>query len=243
MFFFIIPYSAFFSQIKLSFSYFFIQTWKQQTGSPLALLYGTKNTMEHHHFNHAVMILNSDAHNIFSSLSSESYSKVMNCLKHSILSTDISTYFQTRSKFFSLVDGLEYDWQDDNHREMLRSMLMTACDIAASTKPWPVQQKVAELVTREFFEQGDKERMELNIQPPALMDRERKHELPLLQIAWINDICLPLYKCLATINPSLQCMVDGAMANIEKWAEVAQSSEISRLPEPGHNFVIKETGV
>lgn len=31
-----------------------------RTGSALVLLYGTTNTMEHHHFNHAVMILSSE---------------------------------------------------------------------------------------------------------------------------------------------------------------------------------------
>ena len=71
---------------------------------------------------------------------------------------------------------------------------MTASDIAASSKPWHVQEKVARLVTDEFFVQGDKERLELNIQPQALMDRERQHELPQLQIRWIADICLPLYQ-------------------------------------------------
>ena len=76
---------------------------------------------------------------------------------------------------------------------MLRSMLMTASDIAASTKPWSIQQRVARLVTDEFLVQGDKERNELKIQPQALMDRERQHELPQLQIRWISDICLPLY--------------------------------------------------
>ena len=42
---------------------------------------------------------------------------------------------------------------------------MTACDVAAITKPWEVQWKVADLVTNEFFEQGDIERRELNITP------------------------------------------------------------------------------
>ena len=34
----------------------------------------------------------------------------------------------------------------------------------------------------------------LKIQPQALMDREKKDELPSLQIGWIDGICLPLYK-------------------------------------------------
>lgn len=42
---------------------------------------------------------------------------------------------------------------------------MTVCDLAAITKPWEVEKRVAELVSSEFFEQGDIEREELNITP------------------------------------------------------------------------------
>ena len=42
---------------------------------------------------------------------------------------------------------------------------MTACDVAAITKPWTIQQRVAELVASEFFEQGDLERNDLNLEP------------------------------------------------------------------------------
>lgn len=41
---------------------------------------------------------------------------------------------------------------------------------------------------------GDQERKQLQITPPASMDREREHELPQLQMRWIHDICLPLYQ-------------------------------------------------
>lgn len=42
---------------------------------------------------------------------------------------------------------------------------MTACDVAAITKPWTIQQRVAELVASEFFEQGDLERNDFNLEP------------------------------------------------------------------------------
>ena len=42
---------------------------------------------------------------------------------------------------------------------------MTACDVAAITKPWEIQQEVAKLVSGEFFEQGDLERDILNEDP------------------------------------------------------------------------------
>uniref|UniRef100_A0A452ICK3 PDEase domain-containing protein n=1 Tax=Gopherus agassizii TaxID=38772 RepID=A0A452ICK3_9SAUR len=52
----------------------------------------------------------------------------------------------------------------------------------------------AELVTSEFFEQGDRERSELKLTPSAIFDRNRKDELPRLQLEWIDSICMPLYQ-------------------------------------------------
>ncbi|XP_069951729.1 dual 3',5'-cyclic-AMP and -GMP phosphodiesterase 11A [Cherax quadricarinatus] len=209
-------------------------SFQEKTGSALALLYGTQNTMEQHHFNHAVMILNSEGHNIFSNLSSSQYSKVMNVLKLSILATDLSVYFQLRSQFFPLVADGQFDSAIKDHRDLLRSLLMTACDVAASTKPWDIQFKVAKLVTSEFFDQGDLEKSKLKITPAALMDRDRKHELPLLQMRWIKDICLPLFEGLTKVNPKIAPMRDGALKNMTKWSKLAASLEngVSDLLDP-----------
>ncbi|KAK4325067.1 hypothetical protein Pmani_004338, partial [Petrolisthes manimaculis] len=208
-------------------------SFQEKTGSALALLYGTQNTMEQHHFNHAVMILNSEGHNIFSNLSSAQYSRVMNVLKQSILATDLTVYFQVRMEFFSLVNEGDFDMTQKEHRELLRSLLMTGCDIAASTKPWDIQfnqvfnhsYRVAKLVTSEFFDQGDLEKTKLKITPPALMDRDRKHELPLLQMRWIKDICLPLFEGLTKVVPNLALMRDGALRNMAKWSKLAATSQ------------------
>lgn len=48
---------------------------------------------------------------------------------------------------------------------------MTACDVSAIAKPWDVQHRVAKLVADEFFDQGDLEKLQLNTQPIAMMDR------------------------------------------------------------------------
>ena len=44
-------------------------------------------------------------------------------------------------------------------------MMMTACDVSAIAKPWPIQHKIAKLVAEEFFEQGDIEKLQLNQTP------------------------------------------------------------------------------
>jgi cGMP-specific 3',5'-cyclic phosphodiesterase, invertebrate len=95
---------------------------------------------------------------------------------------------------------------------VLCGMMMTACDVSAISKPWEVQHKVAKLVADEFFDQGDLEKLQLNQQPmvrvtkkldkichfnvefQAMMDRERKDELPQMQVGFIDVICKPLYK-------------------------------------------------
>ncbi|XP_022250789.1 dual 3',5'-cyclic-AMP and -GMP phosphodiesterase 11A-like isoform X2 [Limulus polyphemus] len=215
--------------------------FQQKTGSALALLYGNKATMEQHHFNHAVMILSSEDHNIFATLSRDEYSRVMNILKNAILATDLSTYFQLRGKFFSLVDNTNYEWKKEENREVLKSMLITACDLGASTKPWSIQQRVAKLVTDEFFDQGDKERLQLKIQPQALMDREKIDELPQMQVSWIDAICLPLYKVFSKINSGFIEMVEGAVSNRDKWEALA--SRKVNLTNGNAEMYDKETGV
>lgn len=48
---------------------------------------------------------------------------------------------------------------------MLCGMMMTACDVAAISKPWEIQHKIAKLVADEFFDQGDLEKEQLNQKP------------------------------------------------------------------------------
>lgn len=50
-------------------------------------------------------------------------------------------------------------------------MMMTACDVAAISKPWEIQHKIAKLVADEFFDQGDLEKEQLNQQPQVWLTR------------------------------------------------------------------------
>ncbi|OCT63627.1 hypothetical protein XELAEV_18044725mg [Xenopus laevis] len=196
--------------------------FQAKSGSALSQLYGTSATLEHHHFNHAVMILQSEGHNIFANLSSQEYSDLMQLLKQSILATDITFHFERRNEFFELVNKGDYNWNVKSHRVIFRSMLMTACDLGAATKPWEISRQVAELVTSEFFEQGDRERLELKLTPSAIFDRNRKDELPRLQLEWIDNICFPLYESLVKISGKLKPMLDSVTTNRGKWEELHQ---------------------
>ncbi|XP_069679001.1 cGMP-specific 3',5'-cyclic phosphodiesterase isoform X2 [Periplaneta americana] len=199
--------------------------FQTKTESPLAILYST-STMEHHHFDQCVMILNSEGNNIFQSLSTEDYRSVMKTVESAIISTDLAMYFKKKDSFMELVDEGEFDWQSEGKKELLCGMMMTACDVSAIAKPWEVQHKVAKLVADEFFDQGDLEKLQLNQQPVAMMDRERKDELPQMQVGFIDVICLPLYKVLSETFPWIQPLYDGCYENKQHWQDLAEKVEM-----------------
>ncbi|XP_047112368.1 cGMP-specific 3',5'-cyclic phosphodiesterase, partial [Schistocerca piceifrons] len=199
--------------------------FQTKTESPLAILYST-STMEHHHFDQCVMILNSEGNNIFQSLSPEDYRYVMKTVENAIISTDLAMYFKKKNSFMELVENGEFDWQSEGKKELLCGMMMTACDVSAIAKPWEVQHKVAKMVADEFFDQGDLEKLQLNQQPIAMMDRERKDELPQMQVGFIDVICLPLYKVLSETFPWIQPLYDGCLENRQHWQDLAEKVEM-----------------
>ncbi|KAJ8687827.1 hypothetical protein QAD02_023621 [Eretmocerus hayati] len=220
--------------------------FQTKTESPLAILYST-STMEHHHFDQCVMILNSDSNNIFQSLSMADYRRVMRVVENSILSTDLAVYFKKKNYFMELIEDGEFDWQSEDKKELLCGMMMTACDVSAISKPWEIQHKVAKLVADEFFDQGDLEKLQLKEQPVAMMDREKRDELPTMQVGFIDCVCLPLYKVLSETFPWMQPLYDGTLENKRHWQDLAEKVAMGltwidhdTIEEPVEEFVTAE---
>ncbi|XP_078147962.1 cGMP-specific 3',5'-cyclic phosphodiesterase [Centroberyx gerrardi] len=196
----------------------------QRSDHPLAQLY-CHSTMEHHHFDQCLMILNSPGNQILSSLSLDEYKATLKMIERAILATDLALYMKRRGEFFELTKNSQFVWEDEHHRDLLRSMLMTACDISAITKPWPVQKRIAELVATEFFEQGDKERQELNIEPIDLMNREKRDKIPSMQVSFIDAICTQLYETLAGMSEYCSPLLEGCQKNRQHWKRLAEQDE------------------
>ena len=97
-------------------------------------------------------------------------------VEEAILATDLAIYFKNREETFSLITNNSLSWSNQDHKKLIRGLLMTACDLGAITKPWEIQQKIATLVSDEFFYQGDLEKQELQLSPIPMMDRDYKVE-------------------------------------------------------------------
>ena len=155
-------------------------------------------------------------------LSTEDYKKVMTVLEQAILATDLASYFEKREKFQTAADMGEIDWQAEDKKKLLSGMLMTAADVAAIAKPWELQHETAKQVADEFFDQGDMERDQLGINPMWMMDRDRKDELPQMQVEFIDRVCVPLYTVLSESFPWIKPLLDGALANRSRWADLEE---------------------
>uniref|UniRef100_UPI003AAA71EF cGMP-specific 3',5'-cyclic phosphodiesterase n=1 Tax=Centroberyx gerrardi TaxID=166262 RepID=UPI003AAA71EF len=196
----------------------------ERSHQPLAQLYG-HSSLENHHYNLCLFILNNSGSQILSGLSKEDYKALLPMIKRAILATDLTVHVERRSEFFSLAKKGGVSWKSEKQRELLRSMLMTASDLCAITKPWPEQKRIANLVAMEFFAQGDKEKEEFNIKPTDVMNRENSTRLPLMQVEYIDGICHPLYKALSGLFDTCSPLLNGCEKNREHWLHLAEEGE------------------
>ena len=74
-----------------------------------------------------------------------------------------------------------------------------------------------------LFFQGDIERRELHLDPPPMLDR--RASLSAVQIGFIDNICTSLYTDMALLDNSLVPMLDGCLANREKWASMDHQTD------------------
>ncbi|GAA48405.1 dual 3',5'-cyclic-AMP and -GMP phosphodiesterase 11 [Clonorchis sinensis] len=209
-----------------------------KTMSPLVQLYST-SVLEHHHFNQCMMLLSRKGNDFLSVLNKSDYNYLVSLIKEYILATDLSRHFARLPDFNRTLEQREVSavgpkfpssmepWlSNPEERLLLGDMLMTSCDISAITKPWPVQKITAELVSSEFFEQGDLEKDKLCSQPRELMDRSHMHELPRLQVEFIDFVCTPIYKAIVRVSSALQPLLDGCMRNRACWSYMVEGREV-----------------
>ncbi|KAF7284637.1 hypothetical protein GWI33_021826 [Rhynchophorus ferrugineus] len=191
------------------------------TESPLAAIYST-STMEHHHFNQTVTILQQGGHNIFGKLSNSDYKQVLGLLKHCILATDLALFFPNKAKLTKIVEDKSFSWSSAEHRLLLQAISMTGSDLSASAKPWDIQVKTVKIIFEEFYQQGDAER-QAGRHPIPMMDREQPDQQPSSQVGFLNGICMPCYRLLNELIPECKPLLDMCEKNLDEWKKIDEN--------------------
>uniref|UniRef100_A0A1I8FD02 PDEase domain-containing protein n=1 Tax=Macrostomum lignano TaxID=282301 RepID=A0A1I8FD02_9PLAT len=197
--------------------------FQKLTLSPLAQLYSS-SMLERHHFNQCIMLLSISGCDILSPLTQPQYECCIETIEKCILATDLERHFQVRKQIRQIIDTGSFDISCPEHADILYGLLMTAADLSAITKPWNVQYKTAHLVANEFYEQGDRERSELNMQPEDLKDRDKRMRLPAMQVGFIDFVCQPVYTMLCELCTGLESLRDGCQTNRKQWDSLIDRS-------------------
>ncbi|XP_006880417.1 PREDICTED: cone cGMP-specific 3',5'-cyclic phosphodiesterase subunit alpha' [Elephantulus edwardii] len=208
--------------------------FQMKSASPLARLHGS-SILERHHLEYSKTLLQDETLNIFQNLNKRQFETVIHLFEVAIIATDLALYFKKRTMFQKIVDACEkmeteeeaikYITIDPTKKEVIMAMMMTACDLSAITKPWEVQSQVALLVANEFWEQGDLERTVLQQQPIPMMDRNKKDELPKLQVGFIDFVCTFVYKEFSRFHKEITPMLNGLQNNRVEWKSLADEYE------------------
>ncbi|XP_007516846.1 cone cGMP-specific 3',5'-cyclic phosphodiesterase subunit alpha' [Erinaceus europaeus] len=204
--------------------------YQMKSTSPLARLHGS-SILERHHLEYSKTLLQDESLNIFQNLNKRQFETVIRLFEIAIIATDLALYFKKRTMFQKIVDACgkmeteqeatKYVTTDPTKKEIIMAMMMTACDLSAITKPWEVQSQVALMVANEFWEQGDLERTVLQQQPIPMMDRNKKDELPKLQVGFIDFVCTFVYKEFSRFHTEITPMLNGLQNNRVEWKSLA----------------------
>jgi hypothetical protein len=200
--------------------------FEKKYSTALGDLYST-STLEMHHFDRALSILNTDGHNILARLDTKDYNEVVRFVEKAILATDLSKHFKHRKMYKDLVDNQSFDFTNPDHRYLLRNVLMTAADLSATTKPFPAQRRVAELVYSEFFDQGDLEKA-LGTSADQLQDlvnRQKVHQLPKMQIGFLDFVAGPVYETLSEQFADLGVLQKELLRNRKDWEDLQAAGD------------------
>nr|XP_034971256.1 cGMP-dependent 3',5'-cyclic phosphodiesterase [Zootoca vivipara] len=196
--------------------------------SVLAALYSSEGSvMERHHFAQAIAILNTHGCNIFDHFSRKDYQRMLDLMRDIILATDLAHHLRIFKDLQKMAE-VGYDPKNKQHHSLLLCLLMTSCDLSDQTKGWKTTRKIAELIYKEFFSQGDLEKAMGN-RPMEMMDREKAY-IPELQISFMEHIAMPIYKVLNDLFPKSAELYERVASNREHWMKVSHKFTIRGLP-------------
>uniref|UniRef100_A0AAX7TJW6 Phosphodiesterase n=1 Tax=Astatotilapia calliptera TaxID=8154 RepID=A0AAX7TJW6_ASTCA len=180
-----------------------------------------------HHFAQAIAILNTHGCNIFEKFSRKDYQRMLDLMRDIILATDLAHHLRIFKDLQKMSDD-GYNPKSRTHHSLLLCLLMTSCDLSDQTKGWKTTRKIAELIYKEFFSQGDLEKAMGN-RPSEMMDREKAY-IPELQISFMEHIAMPIYKLLSELFPGATELYERVAANREQWTKVSHKFTIRGLP-------------
>jgi hypothetical protein len=201
------------------------------SSSELALTYNDYSCLENFHASSLFKTIRNPKYDIFEKLQVPDYKTIRKRMIADILATDMANHgkimtvikskisinmAENKSKF-ELLSG--NDKTKFEEQQSLFDFLIHAADLAHNTKLFSISLKWVELLSEEFWLQGDKEKS-LNLPVSFLCDREN-YDIPKSQIGFIKGFIIPTFECLVNAFPSLDYTLKNAKINLNRWQRLS----------------------
>ena len=206
------------------------------SSSELAITYNDISCLENFHTSKLFRTIRKPETDIFEKLSVQDYKTIRKRMIGNILSTDmvnhgkIMTVIKSRIAINKAENKTKFELLSGNEKtrfeeqQGLFDFLIHAADLAHNTKLFNISLKWVELLSEEFWLQGDKEKS-MNLPVSFLCDRDN-YNIPQSQVGFIKGFIIPTFDCLVDIFPSLKYTMDNAKTNLKKWEKLASKGRL-----------------
>ena len=197
----------------------------------LALTYNDSSCLENFHCSKLFNILKKDETNIFEVLSVDEFKDIRKRMISEILATDMFFHKKiietTKSKAHQIKqDKFEFINNDkDSIKAEQQSFLdyfIHAADLGHNSKLFKISIKWVELLSKEFWLQGDKEKS-LGISVSFLCDRLNTN-VPKGQVNFLTAFILPTFGLMTSMFPGLSFTQKNVENNIKEWQKLADEN-------------------
>ena len=197
----------------------------------LALTYNDSSCLENFHCSKLFNILKKDETNIFEVLSVDEFKDIRKRMISEILATDMFFHKKiietTKSKAHQIKqDKFEFINNDkDSIKAEQQSFLdyfIHAADLGHNSKLFKISIKWVELLSEEFWLQGDKEKS-LGISVSFLCDRLNTN-VPKGQVNFLTAFILPTFGLMTAMFPGLSFTQKNVENNIKEWQKLADEN-------------------
>jgi hypothetical protein len=208
----------------------------------MALTYNDISCLENFHASKLFRTIKKDETNIFENLNCNEYKTIRKRMISEILATDMANHgkvmsvikaripkdFDNVNQTFELLSGNEKSKSEE--QQALLDFFIHAADLAHNTKLFKISIQWVELLSNEFWNQGDKEK---NMKLPVsfLCDRNDTN-VPKSQVGFISGFILPTFEVLVTMFPTLNYTVENAKINITEWQKRVEENRLKGWTPP-----------
>jgi len=217
-------------------------TFHINDSTEMAITYNDISVLENFHASTLFKIIRKTETNIFEKLTTIDYKIIRKRMIAEILATDMANHSKITSLIKSKIslseNGKDYklnlltgnEQTKNEEQQCLLDFIIHLADLAHNTRLFNISLKWVELLSEEFWLQGDLEKQH-NLPVSFLCDRENTN-VPQSQKGFITGFIIPTFEILTNIFPTLKFTLDNANKNYKQWQKLLNEGRLKGWTPP-----------